>query len=171
MSRLFVALTVPADAADAVEQLLAPIRDRVVRWVPKERWHLTVEFIGDADPADIVRRWTRRARDSAPLRLRLAGAGSFPQVRRGRVLWVGVECDIDEWQRLAGDDQQAHLTVARSRQPTDMTDSVQALARHSGPPWTATEVVLFDSKAGQATDGGPLYTVVDRFPFGTSAVS
>ena len=131
---------------------------------------MTLEFLGDADAEEVARRWTRRARDAAPMRLQLAGAGAFPLVRRGRVLWVGLAGDTVAWQRLAGDDQQPHLTIARSRTPSDMTAAVMALAAHSGPEWTATEAVLFDSQPGRAVDGGPLYTVVERFRFGSGPI-
>ncbi len=101
------------------------------------------------------------------MRLHLAGAGAFPQVRHGRVLWAGLAGDVGAWQRLAGgDDQQPHLTIARSKRPVDMTAAVIALATHNGPSWTATEAVLFDSQPGRADEGGRLYTVVERFPLG-----
>ena len=164
MTRLFVALTVPDTASEAAERSIAPIRDSELRWVPKERWHVTVEFIGAADPEDTARQWSHRVEGIAPMRVRLAGAGAFPKMRRGTVLWVGVECNPDHWHRLAADDQQPHMTVARSRRPTDMTDVVATLADHAGPEWIATEVVLFDSQSGGADDGGPSYSAIHRFP-------
>ncbi len=166
MSRLFVAMVPPRPAVAALERAVAAVRDEPWRWVPPERWHLTLEFIGDTDADEVARRWARRARDAAPLRLHLAGAGAFPLVRRGQVLWVGLAGDIDKWQRLAGDDQPPHLTIARSKRPVDMTAAVMALAAHRGPAWTATEVVLFDSQPGRAADGGSRYRVVERFPLG-----
>jgi 2'-5' RNA ligase len=170
MTRLFVALTVPDAARDAAQQSIAPIRDSELRWVPKERWHVTVEFIGEADPAVTARQWSQRIDGIAPFRLRLAGAGAFPKVRKGTVLWVGVECNPDEWHRLAADDQQPHMTVARSRRPTDLTDVVATLADHAGPAWTATEVVLFDSQSGR-DGGGPVYSVIDSFPLSDPTIS
>ena len=165
MTRLFVALTVPAAAAEAAERVIAPLRDSEWRWVPTDRWHVTVEFIGDADPGESAQRWARRVDAIAPLGVRLAGAGAFPRVRSGRVLWIGVDCDVQAWQRLAGDDQQPHMTVARSRRSVDMTDTVEALAGHRGPEWIAAELVLFDSRPG------PVYTAIDRFPLGGPAFS
>ena len=124
---------------------------------------MTVEFIGAADPEETARQWSHRVESIAPMRVRLAGAGAFPKMRRGKVLWIGLECNPDHWHRLAADDQQPHMTVARSRRPTDMTDVVATLADHSGPEWIANEVVLFDSQSGGADDGGPLYSAIDRF--------
>jgi hypothetical protein len=50
--------------------------------------------------------------------------------------------------------------------PVVAVSAVIALSTHDGPSWTATEAVLFDSQPGRAADGGPLYTVVERFPLG-----
>ena len=164
MSRLFVAMVPPRAAVAALERDVAAVQSEPWRWVPPERWHVTLEFVGEADADEVARRWARRAGDAVPMRLHLAGAGAFPVARRGRVLWAGLAGDIVAWQHLADDDQQPHLTVARSKQPVDMTTTVIALANHEGPSWTATEAVLFDSQPGRAADGGPLYTVVERFP-------
>jgi len=171
MTRLFVALTVAPAAVDAAERAIAPIRDAELRWVPNERWHVTVEFVGDGDPDETARQWSRRVAGICPLRLRLRGAGAFPSSRRGRVLWVGVDCNIESWHRLAADDQQPHMTIARSRRVADMTDMVVALAGHRGPEWVADEVVLFDSTSGAADGGGPRYSVIGRFPLDGAAVS
>ena len=168
MSRLFVAMVAPPPAVAALERAVAALGDESLRWVPSERWHLTLEYLGDADAEETARRWARRARDAAPMRLHLAGAGAFPHMRHGRVLWIGLAGDIEAWQHLAGDEQQPHLTIARSRRPADMTAAVVALAAFDGPAWTATEAVLFDSRPGQSGDGGPLYTVVERLPLGAS---
>jgi 2'-5' RNA ligase len=81
------------------------------------------------------------------------------------VLWIGVHCDVDLWQSLAGDDQQPHMTVARSRRSVDMTDTVETLAGHHGPEWIATELVLFESLPG------PMYVPLDSFPLGGPPVS
>ncbi|HET7489048.1 MAG TPA: RNA 2',3'-cyclic phosphodiesterase [Acidimicrobiales bacterium] len=50
--RLFVAVWPPAGAAAAITAALAgaPAPDRRLRWVPAERWHVTLRFFGEADP-------------------------------------------------------------------------------------------------------------------------
>jgi len=154
MARLFVALEIPPAAAAALEQTVAALRDQPLRWVTPQRWHLTIEFLGDADVDQTASIWRQRAHEAAPMRLHLAGAGAFPNVHHGTVLWIGTAGDSDAWRRIAGDDQQPHLTIARSRRPANMTAAVNALAAYEGPEWTATEVVLFDSQPGKADDGG-----------------
>lgn len=63
------------------------------RWVPPERLHLTVRFLGE-QPLSIVPE-LRSGIDAAVSRhadapLQLGGIGAFPNFRRARVLWMGV---------------------------------------------------------------------------------
>ncbi len=89
--RLFVGITPSSEAishaAGAVDRIASTTPD--VRWMPPQRWHVTLAFLGDVDP-DRVPVLTARLDEVAgaqrPLEaLRLAGAGTF----RG-VLWLGI---------------------------------------------------------------------------------
>ena len=53
MARLFVALWLPPDVTSAIEELPRKPRPRM-RWVPPEQWHVTLRFLGDADPVDVA---------------------------------------------------------------------------------------------------------------------
>ena len=165
--RLFVALDAPSavvqDLADVVREVST---DRPwLRWVPPERWHLTLAFLGQVDRGRVDELSTRLARSAArynPLALQLAGAGRFGS----RVLWVGVRGAVADVGRLADsvaagsrragiavEDRpyRPHLTVARGRDPrTDLRPAVAALADYAGPQWTAAEVHLVRSHLGPA---------------------
>ena len=113
------------------------------------RWHLTCEFLGECGPHEVDRqlgRWERRATRSHPLTLRLAGAGSFPaKAWMARVLWIGLDGDVEGWSALAAYGQDPHLTLARTRERQDVTGLVAELGSYAGPEWTADEVVVFES--------------------------
>ena len=51
-SRLFVAVWSPPAFAEQLAFLPRP-EQRGVRWVPPENWHVTLRFLGEADPADV----------------------------------------------------------------------------------------------------------------------
>jgi 2'-5' RNA ligase len=58
--------------------------------------HLTLKFFG-AQPADVVPR-IRAAADAIaarhrPFALRIGGVGAFPNFRRARVIWLGIDRD------------------------------------------------------------------------------
>lgn len=181
-ARLFLALTPPAEARAHLAEATVPLRDQALRWVPAERFHVTVVFYGDVPVRRVdelvVRagRAVARAGLTAPLRLRLAGAGRFGR----HVLHVGLTGDVDGLPRLASlaaaagrhlgvpvDDRAftGHLTVARAKGRVDLRPYVEALSSYEGPWWEADEVTLLRSRGGPA----PSYEPVASWPLGTDA--
>lgn len=49
MARLFIAVWPPEDVLDAVAALPRP-DEPGVRWLPRAQWHVTLRFLGEADP-------------------------------------------------------------------------------------------------------------------------
>ena len=151
LKRIFAALSLPPEVETHLDDAVDGVRTAhpELRWVKPSRWHLTCEFLGECGPHEVDRqlgRWERRAARSHPLTLRLAGAGCFPaKAWMARVLWIGLDGDVDGWTRLAAYGQDPHLTVARTRERTDVTGLVAELSSYAGPTWTADEVVVFES--------------------------
>ena len=179
--RLFVAVRPPPDALAHLDATVAPHREgwSTLGWVPAERWHLTLAFLGDVDPGRIDPLGERLARAAARhpvLTLSFAGAGTFPrQHAHARVLWTGVFGDRRELgllaagavaaatrERIAVDDRlfRAHLTLARIRQPVDVGPLVTELSTYAGPTWTAADIALVRSHLGPK----PRYETVATWP-------
>jgi 2'-5' RNA ligase len=165
--RLFVALQVPAEVAGHADRALEPVRAAYpgLRWVPAQRWHLTLAFFGevaDASVEDVVARVGRRCRGHGPLELRLAGSGRFSR----RALWLGVAGDVDRLRALARAvaydpaPYRPHLTIARLRGDVDPVPAQAALAGYAGPAWVAGTVHLVRSRLGPA----PSYADVATYP-------
>lgn len=182
--RLFVALNPPEAVLEEVETAVAPYArwSSDVRWIPKERQHLTLSFLGDVEE-DRVERLApllERAASGHPrLELYVAGAGAFPRTSRARVLWMGVAGDRDPLiglaasvaaaARHAGIEQEKrkfspHLTLARCREPADLRPLVDALAGFAGSAWTAADVCLVRSHLGPK----PWYETVSSWPLGAA---
>ena len=51
--RLFVAVRPSAEAADVLDQVPRPEAPRL-RWLPRAQWHVTLRFLGDADPDEVA---------------------------------------------------------------------------------------------------------------------
>ena len=179
--RAFVAVVPPPEA-------LAPLVAAVERlrathpgpsWVAPERLHLTLAFLGDVGDDQLARLGpglAAAAASVAPLRLRVRGGGAFPRAQRPRVLWAGLDGDVDALARLARATRRAaraaridverapyvpHVTVARVRRPiAGGPDVVAALDAVEGEPWTVGEVVLMSSVLGPE----PAYQPLARFP-------
>ncbi len=153
--RLFVAVRPPTEALRHAAAAVGAVHAVAPgpRWVPAERWHLTLAFYGEVVGREVERlrrRLDRALADLAPMTLSLQGSGAF----RRRAVWLGVAGDVGALRRVAaavapGDrPYRPHLTVARLRGDTDPTPAVAALTSYAGPSWTVTDVHLVRSHLG-----------------------
>jgi 2'-5' RNA ligase len=188
--RLFVALEPP----DLVRRRLAALADELrraagrageeVRWVPPTNVHLTLQFLG-AVPEERVPAIEAALREAAaearPLSLALRGVGGFPNARRPRVLWAGLEGDLAPLAALAAalgarlaklghppEDRpfSPHLTLGRAREgrgAPGLAGALAGAAQEAPAPWRAAEVVLFES---HLSPRGPRYEAIARAPLG-----
>lgn len=97
--RLFIAARPP----DAVHRALADLsrslssRGDGVRWVKADGVHLTLKFLGSTDEgkvAAIDRAVSECARGVGEIRLTVGRVGTFPDIKRPRVIWVGLAGDL-----------------------------------------------------------------------------
>lgn len=158
--RLFIAIELP----DEVKRgLVAPRRGIPgVRWVPQEQIHLTLLFLGEVGEEQVAPLCRALAEVSgAPFTLTLSGTGCFPNNRRPRVFWVGLDPQ-PALDRLAEGVKRAaescgitteerpftpHITLARIRPPAPF-DTGGRLAQwvpEGLPPISVREFVLFQS--------------------------
>jgi len=105
--RTFVAIELPQDVIANLEELQADLRRRLqdmpIRWVKPQKIHLTLKFLGGvpADQIDAVAEALRAACEGvSPFEFELAGLGCFPNVRRPRVIWIGVAGDLATLRQL-----------------------------------------------------------------------
>ena len=163
--RLFVALLPPpsvrAEVARAVARLPPTVRADLKRISP-ERYHLTLAFLGDVPEEHtgaLVHSLSAVAFDAPPLRLQIDGSGHFDE----RVLWLGVQGDIEQMHNLADAVAEAvissglalqqkshrpHLTVARPRNSGSVVEAAEEMASYDGPTWVARDLFLMRSRLG-----------------------
>lgn len=182
--RLFVAASVPDDHQAWVEQVSALLERRwpAARWTTTENRHITLKFLG-ATPEDRLEAVAAACRSAAgahrPAALRLQGLGVFPNLRRARVLWTGVEDpsgtltevarDLDAALEPLGYGSEAraftpHLTLARFRDP----QRIEALppVAEAPPAFRLEALGLWRSRLSPA---GARYERLADLPFGHSA--
>jgi RNA 2',3'-cyclic 3'-phosphodiesterase len=164
--RLFVAIVPPPDVLAEVAAAVGPLQSAraELRWTGPEDWHLTLAFLGEvSEPVldDLAARLGRAAARHPLQTLSVRGGGAFPRASRASVLWAGIESDGDlpalaasvaAGARRAGaapPDEgrryRPHLTLARSREPANLSELTEALAGLRGQAWVATEVRLIRS--------------------------
>jgi 2'-5' RNA ligase len=96
--RAFIAIPLPHPLLDRLSalqrQLESQIPSRSVRWVRAEGIHLTLKFLGDTPTEklpDIKRALAAVARHAPACTFTVGELGCFPNPRRPRVVWVGVQ--------------------------------------------------------------------------------
>ncbi len=93
-----MALTPPPSVQRAVWDSFAPLRARPlpVKWVPPDGIHLTLKFLGevaDVRLAELGSALVEAVVGARAISFVVRGAGAFPNARRPRVFWAGVEPD------------------------------------------------------------------------------
>jgi RNA 2',3'-cyclic 3'-phosphodiesterase len=183
--RLFVAVIPPSEALADLDQTLAAsgVREAGIglRWTPPEQWHVTLAFFGKVEEtrlSALAARLSSAARRHAPLSARVAEVVSFGASRRAKILSAAVRSDGPGLGRLAESVAAAgrragvdvdhrrfrpHLTLARARQPVDVSPILAALAGYRGLEWTASEICLVRSTLNAGSGGRPRYDTLDRW--------
>lgn len=179
--RAFIALELPAAVTAELTawqtRLKKLLPSRLVRWTRPENSHLTLVFLGDgvqpAQVEEVKSVLDRVATAVPPFSLQLAQLDAFPKRRRPRVLWLGLDGEVDSLQRLKTQlDQQLtplgwppearrytpHLTLGRVNQPGRFSGAGLPW-EESGEPlsWPVTRLALYHS---QLTPQGARYTVL-----------
>jgi RNA 2',3'-cyclic 3'-phosphodiesterase len=93
--RLFVALDIPEEVRAAISALVAKLQSacRSARWTRIGGAHVTLKFIGEvpAEKMEEIRSALAAVPFPAPIEMFFRGLGFFPNERRPRVLWAGIE--------------------------------------------------------------------------------
>lgn len=96
--RSFVAIEIPeslkANLDRSVEALRSGIRDDLVRWVRPSAMHLTLKYLGEIEQPQVhavEEILDQVAEGFSRFALKIAGFGCFPNRKRPRVLWVGID--------------------------------------------------------------------------------
>jgi 2'-5' RNA ligase len=173
--RLFVALPVPTPVKAGIEALQRDLRRRfphgAVRWASPAQFHLTLRFLGEVDSArvpELIFVLEPVAREIPPLALRAAGLGGFPDLKRPRVLWVGLDETSGRLAKLWNSVQSvtlpytqenreehfaAHITIGRvkvsgARESAYLREMAPGMAARPFGHWTASQMELMRSKLG-----------------------
>jgi 2'-5' RNA ligase len=181
--RLFIALQIPAAVRESLAAILKSLRvlSSAPRWVRPENLHVTLKFIGEWAPEKLyaLRSAVGTVRLDQPVTLDFRGLGFFPNEKRPRVFWTGIQAspnlitlasEIDHATEKLGvpREQRAfspHLTLARfepSGLPDRLRAAIQENAAREFGSLNASEFHLIESKLKPS---GAEYTTVESFPF------
>lgn len=185
--RLFVALDLPEEVRHEFRELIARLKKEcpAARWVRPEGIHVTLKFIGEREDIDMgsIREALAPVRSEQAVEMEFRGLGFFPDARRPRVVWCGVEASAN-LAALAGEvagalealgieretrEYTPHLTLARlepgkisAGEMRKLVLAAESLEGESFGTARAGEFYLFESILKPA---GAEYRKLQAFPF------
>jgi 2'-5' RNA ligase len=145
--RLFLAINFAPEMRRAVVDATAPLRESApsLSWVDEARLHLTLKFLGEQPEASVEPlrdAMASVAGQHRSFRMSVREIGAFPNFRRARVVWMGVDreprleflhhdvelaCEKLGFE-LEGRPFRPHLTLARVKSRPD-EDEMRKLSR------------------------------------------
>ena len=189
MIRSFIAIELPEET----RQTLAAIQQELkrtgagVRWVKPSSIHLTLKFLGNIHPGqvdDIAAVAAQVVRSEPVLTLRAGGLGGFPNQRKPRVIWIGMQGEVQRLSQIQARVENAleplgfarekrpyrpHLTIGRVKDRSRLQPLIDAMATLDVPEFNsfdADEIILYKSDLRPT---GAIYTKLHCMPLAASA--
>ena len=182
--RLFIAINLPEEIRSALHVAIEPARraSPTIRWTDPSRLHLTLKFLG-ACPATAVDPLIEALRHvgsrNDPVDLELGGLGAFPNLRRPRIVWLGMRADprlelihhdIEVACAALGYDIEGrafrpHVTLGRAGDRPVDAEALAAAARSVRYRETAVAASV-DLMVSEQTRDGPRYRRLAAAPLG-----
>ncbi len=181
--RAFIAIPVPEEVKKQAEkakgQLLQVNPD--IKWVEYNNYHLTLKFLGgiNRQQLDIIgERLTLASECSSGFDLTLKGIGFFPNPRKPRVLWIGLDGELNKAEFLAGridaylqdlgfepeKNHHLHLTLGRIRSGRNMEEMMAKVAQVGADIGSGMlRVEAFHLMESRLSPKGPEYRIEKSF--------
>ena len=127
MTRLFIALNIPEEIKQNIIDIRRNIINRIpgnqyekLRWEPKEKFHLTLKFIGDVNDSltDEIPNHLEFISEYQKINCELTKFGFFYNKRVLKILWVGFKVD-ESLNKLVDEINKKLLTVSGGSIPVD----------------------------------------------------
>jgi RNA 2',3'-cyclic 3'-phosphodiesterase len=104
--RSFISIELPEETKLGLDQLQNALKGPLqscAKWVNPESIHLTLKFLGNIELSQInsiAAAMQDTTRSFEGFRLQISGLGAFPNVTRVRVIWVGIQGDLEKLIKL-----------------------------------------------------------------------
>ena len=183
--RSFIAVNLPSELLNRIGRFQDDLREVVpgaaVRWTRADQIHLTLRFLGNVPEAalpELSDALRRACQTAEPFHLRALGAGCFPDLRRPKIVWVGLTGSNDALAQLQGGIARAteqwgeredrefhpHLTLGRMKQPDPRAARAiaQALEQAGNVALGEWQVEGVDLMRSDLSSTGPRYSLLTR---------
>lgn len=179
--RVFLAIDFPEEIKNLIIRDISSLRKTFpsLKWIKKTSLHLTLKFLGDTEPIKIAQlnhTLENAFKDIEPFILKTKEYALFPNVRKARLFYLGIEKShtlfqcykiIEEKLRLSDFEKEPrefhpHITLARIKVTHLSEQENTQLTSHSSLKMEVrvNEITLMQSKL---LPDGARYTPVQRF--------
>jgi len=190
--RSFVALEIPAEIQSAIARSTASLQKALpkplIRWVVPQNVHLTFKFLGDVSTANLeqlAEALKTEVGSHETFTMSVGGLGAFPNPRRARVVWIGLETPPAFMSLLRGVEAVStrlgyaseerplspHLTIGRVGQNVSGIDSQRIRNGLEGTVVGALGTICVDAVNIYKSDlqpAGAVYTLLYNLPMKTT---
>ncbi len=176
--RTFIAIELPENIISSVLKVQNDIKAYgfKARWVRKKNIHITLKFLGNINEAHVEKlgkEILKSAKEYTLLNISVKGVGVFPNIKRPRVIWVGITGRIDlliELQKALDKSLETigfprekrpfkgHLTIGRIKGKVDPKRLIVAMKEcgdFESEAFTPDKITLFKSELNPS---GAIYT-------------
>jgi len=181
--RLFIAARPPDSVRRGLSDLLQLLvtGGDGVKWVRSDSIHLTLKFLGSVDEAmvgAINDAAAGCARGVGEIELSVGGVGAFPDMRRPRVVWVGLAGQIQRLESVAAALEEAcfslgfpkegrafrpHLTLGRVRDRLPV-ETIKKIEQSKNVMLGDMVVDAIELIKSDLQPSGAVYTTLTHFP-------
>jgi 2'-5' RNA ligase len=179
--RTFIAIPLPPEVRALLDEMQKPLRSfgASVKWTAIPSIHLTLKFLGEIEPGSLPRLVELlRAAAAAEHRftLRLHGLGGFPNLHSPRVIWCGLDGELQSLESLQKKVEAAcvgagfapeerpfhpHLTLGRVRDKSNLQPLLDYIRIGSALEHSFA-VKDFDVYQSTLRPQGAVYAVLER---------
>ena len=180
--RTFIAIELPSEIKEKIEKTITPFRklNLAISWVKPKNLHLTLKFLGEVDEKkvdDMSLALEKALKDEEIFKMNLREFGAFPDFRRPKVIWIGIEGGVENLKRIQFKIEEElskidfpkekrefspHLTIARVKSPKGIERLTEGIKNVSLVSWDieVDEVLLMKS---QLYPRGAIHTPLKKF--------
>jgi len=176
--RCFLAVDIPEHIKKSILKATQNLRKDLIgiKWVEPHNLHITIKFLGEVEDKNalaLAETLEKRLLNSGTFVLKLKNFGFFPDLKRPRVFWVGVEDRGENLKKLWKEIENIvpkygisrdnrtftpHLTLARIKKPIKIEKSgLESLKNFETPEFKIDTLIFYKSVL---TSKGPIYTKI-----------
>lgn len=177
--RTFISVTLPKEIVSLSKMLQTTVisKKNNVKWIKPGNIHLTLKFLGHTPQSaveDIKNVLNEIIENHTSIELRIKGTGCFPVPERPRVLWLGVDGEIQQLVKLASDinnnlekigfpiedkDFIPHITLARIKYPPKDTPNISDFLNTNYEP-IKFNISRIRFMSSELFPNGPIYSIL-----------